>query len=212
MTFASADPEGLSYDTVEGAVASLRRGEGDALDRLFRYVYPELRGIAHRHLARTDPSTINTTALVHELYLKLSRASVIDARDRSHFLAIASRAMRQILVDHARRVKSRTGAAQEHDARLDLRGGPDPANADALLALDGALGALASLNPRLSQTVELRFFGGLSTEEAAEVLGVSARTVKRDWRKARAFLLNSMNGEDGVSLRPPEERSSGAAR
>jgi RNA polymerase sigma factor (TIGR02999 family) len=148
-------------------------------------------------LARRRPGdTLSTTALVHEAYLKLTASSHQTYQDRVHFFAVASRAMRQILVDYARRmsaVKRDGGRAVTFDP--DLLG--DPGRAEELLALDEALEQLEALDERLARTVEMRFFGGLSVEEVADALGVSPRTVKRDWRKARAFLFQVIHAGDG---------------
>jgi RNA polymerase sigma-70 factor, ECF subfamily len=196
MTAPVSERERPADATIRRALTALRRGERQALDELFSLVYPELRHIAHSSLLRSEPgATLNTTALVHELYIKLARASVIEARDRGHFLAVSARAMRQILVDRARYLKASKRDGGQSPLRLDLADGPDLGRAAELLALDSALGRLEKLNPRLSQTVELRFFGGLSVDEAADVLGVSARTVKRDWRKARAYLFQALTEE-----------------
>jgi RNA polymerase sigma factor (TIGR02999 family) len=170
-------------------LAAYRDGDRSALDRLFPLVYRELHRRAHQQLAHRRPGdTLSTTALVHEAYLKLTGGAQQIYQDRVHFFAVASRAMRQILVDYARR----TSAAKRgggHPISLDPEAVADPGRAEELVALDEALVQLEALDPRLAKTVELRFFGGLSVEESAEVLGVSPRTVKRDWRKARAFLI-----------------------
>jgi RNA polymerase sigma factor (TIGR02999 family) len=166
---------------------------GEVMDRLFPLVYDRLRRIAHNALQgeRRD-HTLGTTGLVHEAYLKLVDQTRIQYRDRAHFFAIAARAMRQILVDYARR------------HRAQKRGGGRPADLDAatialdqraetLLALDEALDRLARLDPRLGQVVECRFFGGLSEEETAEVVGVAERTVRRDWIKAKGWLRQQLS-------------------
>ena len=158
----------------------------------FDAVYDELRHLAHGLLRRRTPGeTLNTTALVHEAYLKLDGRDGA-AVDRTHFFALAARAMRFILVDHARarQAVKRGGRGvtfgPAHDV-ADLR-------ADEVLALDEALARLADEQPRLAQVVELRFFGGLTFEEAAEVTGVSVRTAKRDWDLARAWLHRAVHG------------------
>jgi len=163
----------------------------------FGAVYDDLRQIAHRMLRRHAPAdTLHTTALVHEAYLKLDGHEA-SAVDRAHFFALAARAMRFIVVDHARarRAAKRGGGAHRvtlgpaHDV-ADLR-------ADEVLALDEALSRLAAERPRLAQVVELRFFGGLTFEEAAEAAGVSVRTAKRDWDLARAWLHRAVRDGDG---------------
>jgi RNA polymerase sigma factor (TIGR02999 family) len=181
---------------ITGLLASLREGDRGALDRLFPLVYQELRGRAHRRLAaHRSGDTLSTTALVHEAYLKLTDSAHNTYHDRIHFYAVASKAMRQILVDYARR----NSAAKRSGGRpvaLDPDVLADPSRAQELLELDEALGELERLDPRLARVVELRFFGGLSVEEAGDALGVSPRTIKRDWRKARAFLYQTIQGEE----------------
>lgn len=186
---------------ITGLLAALRDGDRGALDRLFPLVYAELHDRAHRQLARRRPGeTLSTTALVHEAYLKLTDSARQTYQDRSHFFAVASRAMRQILVDYARRMTAaKRGGGQAVSLDPDQLGSPD--RAEELLALDEALARLEVLDERLARNVEMRFFGGLSVEETAEALGVSPRTVKRDWRKARAFLFEAIrSGSDRPSL------------
>lgn len=171
-----------------------RLGEGDsaAMRELFPVIYAELRHRAHRQLAHREGSTLDTTGLVHETYLKLSVSRSPHWNDRNHFLAVASRAMRQILVDAARRRMAEKRGAAVAPVSLDPGRVPAPERSAELLALDEALIGLAQLDERLARTVELRFFGGLSVEETAEVLGTSPRTVKRDWQKARALLYQAL--------------------
>ena len=189
-------PEG----EVTALLATLRDGDRGALDRLLPLVYRELRERAHNQLAHRRPGdTLSTTALVHEAYLKLAGSAHQAYQDRVHFFAVASRAMRQILVDYARR----SAAAKRDGGRaisLDPEMVADPQRAEELVALDEALGQLERLDERLARTVELRFFGGLSVEETADALGVSPRTVKRDWRKARAFLFQAVHEHEGGSM------------
>jgi RNA polymerase sigma factor (TIGR02999 family) len=168
----------------------LRRwGEGsqEAADQLFSLVYAELRRMARAQRRGRSGETLRTTALVHEAYVKLSGASRMKVRDREHFYAVASRAMRQILVDQARRrVAAKRGAGAHHTGSEAARAADR--HAVELLAVDEALDRLAGEDERLVRVVGLRFFVGLSTEETARVLELSERTVKRDWRRARAFL------------------------
>jgi RNA polymerase sigma factor (TIGR02999 family) len=183
---------------ITALLTAMREGDRAALDRLFPLVYAELRQRAHRQLAHRKPGeTLSTTALVHEAYLKLAGSEKQSYNDRVHFFAVASRAMRHILVDHARQASAakRDGGVAVN-AEVDRIA--DPARADELVALDDALQQLEGLDERLARTVELRFFGGLSVDEVAVALGVSARTVKRDWRKARAWLYRELR--DDVSL------------
>jgi RNA polymerase sigma factor (TIGR02999 family) len=177
-------------------LAAVRRGEPGALDRILPLVYDELRTLARRQLARGRPGpTLATTALVHEAYLKLVDQRQADWRDRSHFLAVAATAMRHIVVDRARhRAADKRGGGAPHVDLGDTAGAVDGPG-DEILAVDEALDWLDGLDHRLGQLVELRFFGGLSVEETAEVQGTSARTVKRDWRKARALLHSFLAGE-----------------
>ncbi len=169
----------------------MRRGDPDAFNRLLPIIYADLRQRAHTQLARRRPGdTLSTTALVHETYLKLAASRQQVFQDRVHFLAVASRAMRQILVDYARRMSAEKRGGGRRVTSLDVDQLPDVDQADGLVALDGAMEELARLDPRMAQIVELRYFGGLSVEEAGEALGISPRTVKREWRKARAVLYD----------------------
>lgn len=178
-------------------LADLRSGRREALDQILPLLYHELRRAARRELAARPSDTLSTTALVHELYLKLAHARRPDWRDRAHFLGAAAVAMRHILVDRARR---RTA---------DKRGGPHGAvtldddavavadrEAESLLELHEALEQLALLDVRLARVVECRFFGGMTEQETAEVLGVTERTVRRDWIKARGFLYRALADDD----------------
>jgi RNA polymerase sigma factor (TIGR02999 family) len=165
---------------------SARAGEPGAIERLVPLVYDDLRRLAQRQLGHEyGERTLNATALVHESYLKLG-AAALSATDRSHFLAIAARAMRQVLVDHARDRKAakRGGGLWERTTLTDGASVKD-FDPDGVLALDEAL---AALEPRQRQVVECRFFGGMEEQEIAAALGVSERTVHRDWMKARAWL------------------------
>jgi RNA polymerase sigma factor (TIGR02999 family) len=166
----------------------VREGSPGAMDRLFHAVYGELRRIASRQLRGERPGhTLSTTGLVHETYLKLADQTRVQWQDRAHFYRVASCAMRRILVDYARRYR-----AQRRGGELQRISFDDQASAgersETLLALDETLERLASLNQRLSQVVECRYFGGLTEEETAEALGVTTRTVQRDWAKARGWL------------------------
>jgi RNA polymerase sigma factor (TIGR02999 family) len=188
---------------ITALLAALRAGDRSALDRLYPLVYAELRERAHGQLARFRPGdTLSTTALVHEAYLKLAGSVRQSYQDRVHFFAVASKAMRQILLDYARRaVAAKRGGSEGRPASLDPALAPDPGRPEELLALDEALDRLAALDERLARIVELRFFGGLSVEETAEAVGASPRTVKRDWRKARAFLFDALQDGDGPAAR-----------
>ena len=171
------------------------------MDRLMALVYDELHVMARRQLRHRRPGqTLTTTALVHEAYLKLVDHPGATWQDRSHFLSVAALAMRHILVDSARRrVAKKRGGEGVRVPLDDLQLGLDEPSGDAraveVIALDRALTSLAALNERLGRLVELRFFGGLNEEETARVMGTSERTVRRDWRKARAFLFQALGGE-----------------
>jgi RNA polymerase sigma factor (TIGR02999 family) len=180
---------------ITGMLAAWNDGDAEALDRLMDVVYPELRRIARRHLARRRAGeSVESAALANEAYLKLMRAGGIRCENRTHFLALCSQIMRRILVDHARRrgFAKRGGGALR--VALDEALGVAQARGIEVLALDEALDALARIDRRKSRVVELRYFGGLDIEETAEVLGVSVDTVKRDWRMARAWLLAQLTG------------------
>jgi len=171
-------------------------GDRHALDKLTPRVYHELRRIAS-HLMRDERSgtTIQTTALVHEAYLKLIDVARVDWQHRAHFFAISAQIMRRILLDRARRrVAAKRGGAA---VRLTLDEAPDlgAERAREILQLDDALKSLARIDPRKAQVIEFRFFAGLSVEETAEVLKVSPDTVLRDWRLARAWLLKELGGQ-----------------
>src|SRR5512135_2443203 len=171
------------------------RGERSALDALVPHVYGELRRQADRYLrGQRAGHTLQATALVHEAFLRLVDQTHVSFKDRALFFAVASRAMRQILVDHSRR---RHAGKRGGDAtRLVLEDGTasvEPRGVD-LMALDGALARLEELDPGQARLVELRFFGGLTVEETAVVLGCSPATVKRSWNSARAWLFGELGG------------------
>ena len=176
-----------------------RRNDQDVVEDLFPLVYDELRGIAHQRLARHRPGqTLNTTALVHEAYLKLVDQDEVEWQDRAHFFALASRAMRFIIIDYARaRTAQKRGGGQDVLPLHEVQVGADEAATD-LLTLDQALDALSQVSERLGQLVEYRFFGGMTYDEIAEVTGRSVPTVKRDWKRARTWLYQAMKerGDD----------------
>ena len=174
-------------------LASIRGGDRQAIRQLFPLVYAELRAAARRQLAAGRPGdTLQTTALVHEAYLKLAGAGRTDWNDRRHFLAVAGRAMRQIIVDYARAQAAQKRGGDAPRITLDEQHVAVEERAGEVVALDEALTELESLSERPARVVELRFFGGLSVEETAEVMQISERTVKREWRKARAFLFDAL--------------------
>jgi len=170
-----------------------REGDELARERLFAFLYDDLRERARRQLARERPGhTLQPTALVHEAYLRLLDHRRIDWQNRAHFLAVAALTMRRILVSHARRRRSakRGGGAVAVTLEVDLAGGA--ARSEPILALEEALAELEALEGRQGRVVELRYFGGLTIEEAAEVLGVSPATVKLDWALAKAWLFRRL--------------------
>ncbi len=178
---------------------ALRDGQRQAVDALMPLVYDELKRLARARLGwRRGTETLDTTALVHETYLKLFDQTRVTVNDRRHFFALAATVMRQVIVDRARRQATlkRGGAPRRidlDDARLSTEDA-----AETVLAIEQALARLAEVDARLSRVVELRFFGGFSVEQTADVVGVDPRTVKRDWRKARALLLDSLTAAEGA--------------
>jgi RNA polymerase sigma factor (TIGR02999 family) len=192
-------PTGVTLDSVpSNQVTTLlaRWSEGDqaAREALIPLVYHELRLVAGKCLAGRQPQTLQSTALVHEAYLRFERQASLRAENRAHFLAIAARLMREILVDHLRT----KGAAKRGASTLTISFDeavalPDKREVD-LLALNDALNALTELDARQSQIVDLRFFGGLSIEDTSRVLGISPATVKREWTIARLWLQRELGG------------------
>jgi RNA polymerase sigma factor (TIGR02999 family) len=168
-------------------------GEPAAVDRLLPLVYEELRHMAHRALlVERGDHTLNTTALIHETYIRLVDQTRTSWSGRAHFLGVASVAMRRILVDYARARKSRKRGGERRPVTLeDAMLGVDQ-SADTILALDEALSRLSELNERLVRVVECRFFGGLTVAETAAALDITTRTVERDWQKARAWLYDRL--------------------
>ena len=164
-------------------------GRRDSLDRLMPVVYEQLHAMARRQLARHEHGgTLSPTGLVHEAYLKLVEQSRIAWGDRAHFFALASVAMRHVLVDRARARLTHKRGAGGPPVTLDNEQIADEAQPGALLEINDAVDQLAAVEPRLAQVVECRFFGGLSEEETAEALGITTRTVQRDWAKAKLLL------------------------
>jgi RNA polymerase sigma factor (TIGR02999 family) len=181
-------------DDVTQLLLDLRSGDKEAMDKLLPLVYGELRRLAASYLRRERPDhTLQPTALVHEAYLRLVDQSRVEWQNRAHFFGIAAQIMRRLLVDHARqhRAAKRSGGAAK--LSLDEALGVIDERSTDLVALDEALEALAELDPQKSRIVELRFFGGLSIEETAEVLGISTPTVTRQWRMAKAWLYNQVS-------------------
>lgn len=194
-----APPAGDTTIANPNVLAALRSGRQESLDRVVALLYEELRVIAHRRLnrhrlgGRKEENSIATTALVNEAYLKLVDQSEAKWNDRAHFLALAAVAMRHILIDRARaRVAGKRGGAQRAITLEETVATDD--TPEALLDIDDALNRLSHVDARLARVVECRFFGGLSEDEIAEALGVTRRTVQRDWAKAKMLLRRSLTG------------------
>jgi RNA polymerase sigma factor (TIGR02999 family) len=188
-----------STETVTQMLRDWSHGNQSALAKLIPFIYEDLRRQAAHHLRRERAEhTLQTTALIHEAYLRLVDQRPIEWQDRRHFFAIAARTMRQVLVDYARREKAGKRGGAERDLSLDeALVATDGPNVD-YTALDEALTRLEALNERQARVVELRHFAGLSVEETADVLGVSPATVKNDWSAARAWLRWQLEGSAGT--------------
>ena len=179
-----------------GLVAAWGSGDPAALRDLIPVVYPELRRIARQHLSRWNRGqTFESAALANEVYLKLVRAGGIACESRIHFLALCSQMIRRILVDHGRRRASAKHGGGEQTMALDPVFAGPPASRVDILALNEALERLSQMDPRKGRVVELRYFGGLTTTETAEALGISEETAKRDWRMAKAWLLQALTDQ-----------------
>ena len=200
MYYGGFPPHPMTPDAVTTLLDRVRDGEAAALDRVVETLYDELRAVARRQRAWNGAdATVNTTAVVHEAYAKLaSRADALDLSDREHFVRVAARAMRDVIVDYARAQSTQKRGGDERPASLDAlaASGAVPAAAtvdlDEILSVDDALGQLAALDAETAQTVELRYFGGLTAEETADALGVSVRTVKRRWSVGQAWLARRL--------------------
>jgi len=178
---------------VMNLLAQVRRGSREAADELVALVYPDLRHLAAHFMRPERPDhTLQTTALIHEAYLRLLGSRSIEWQDRAHFLALMAEQMRRILVDHARKRGAWKRSGQGVRLALDHVDGIAPRRDEDLLAVDEALKQLAEVEPRASRVVELKFFGGLKDRESAEVLGVSIATLQRDWTFAKAWLLKQL--------------------
>jgi RNA polymerase sigma factor (TIGR02999 family) len=179
---------------VTGLLLSWRQGDAEALDRLVPLVYDELRRVARRHLRHERPGhALQATALVHEVYLRLVDVDRLTLNNRTHFLAVAAKLMRQILVDHARRQHAdKRGGGATMLSLEDVSPAAQPPSVD-VIALDQALEALSAIDARQGGVVELRFFAGLGIDEAAEALGISTATVEREWALAKAWLYRRLS-------------------
>jgi RNA polymerase sigma factor (TIGR02999 family) len=172
----------------------LKEGEKEVFDELYPLIYEELKRLAYNQMGRQPDHTLSKTELVHETYLKMVDQPDVDFKDRSHFLAIASKCMRQILIDYARKKKAQKRGGDNRDVTyIDELFKVQQHKADELIGIDAALDRLAKLNQRLTDVVELRFFGEMTIEDTAEALDVSESTVKRDWMKARGWLHQELN-------------------
>ena len=194
-------PDGSTGELAQGDVSTLLRawsdGDQRALAQLTPIVYEELRRLARRYMKRERAGhSLQTTALVNEAYMRLVDYKRMHWQNRAHFLAVSAQAMRRILVDHARRRNVKRGADAEH-VSLEAAAVMCTDRSTDFVSLDDALNALAERAPRKAKVVELRFFGGLSVDETAEVLHVSAITVMREWKTAKAWLYRELTGRSG---------------
>lgn len=190
----------MDDDSTRSLIEAAQGGDTAALGRLFERVYAELKFHAHKERRHSPANTLGTTGLVHEAYLKLLQAGQLRPDNRQHFLSLAAKAMRQIAIDHARaKLAEKRGGVQRQTVALDLAIDiPDAElGPEKMLQLEQALSQLENEEPRLAQLVELQFFGGLSLEEIAEMQGVSARTLYRDWRRARVQLYDMLYPDAG---------------
>jgi RNA polymerase sigma factor (TIGR02999 family) len=182
-------------DDITSLLLAHQHGDTTALDRVWPLVYDHLRAIAGRQLQRGGPATLNATALVHEAYLRLADDTRLQWQNRAHFLAIAARCMRQVIVDAARaRHAVKRGGGRAADVL-----NPDliavDSQAELIVAIDTALESISGFNERMGRVAECRLFAGLSEEETAHALGTSLRTVQREWQRARAWLQQHLDGE-----------------
>ena len=181
---------------VTGLLVAVQRGDAAAVNQLIPVVYEELRRLAKRHMARQRKGhTLQTADLVSEAYLKLVNVKEAGWKDRIHFFAVASQAMRSVLVDYARRRGYAKRGGNPIKVSLSEADQAAEEKSAEVIAIDEALGRLAALDPRKSRVVELRYFGGLTVEESAELLGVSSKTIDREWRWARAWLHRELGEE-----------------
>lgn len=182
-------------------LSELARGDRGAADKLMPLVYEELKRLARSYMRRERPDhTLQATALVHEAYLKLVRQQAVDWQNRSHFFGIAAQLMRRILIDHARGHGREKRGGDKVVLPLNEALVFSPEYSEELVKLDEALERLTGIDPRQGKIVELRYFGGLSVEETAEFLGISAKTVKRDWAVAKAWLHGELRANDGNAV------------
>ena len=182
-----------STQQVSQLLMAWREGDLGAFDRLMPMVYDEMRRLAHRYMKRVPVGqTLQTTALVHEAYLRLAGQGDVDWQNRAHFFAVCAQVMRSLLVDRARSRNAIKRGGGLHQVDLNDATAQTPTQDEQLLALDEALERLAAIDPRKTRIVEMRYFGGMSVEETAQVLDLSPITIKREWSKARAWLYREM--------------------
>jgi RNA polymerase sigma-70 factor (ECF subfamily) len=192
----TGQPSNAALGDVSKLLLAWTGGEQSALDKLTPIVYNELHRLARRYMKGERPGhSLQTTALVNEAYLRLVDYKRMQWQNRAHFFAVSAQVMRRILVEHARRHNLKRGGAVQH-VSLDQAAEMGAGRTSDLVALDDAMNELARLDPRKVQVVEMRFFGGLSVEETAEVLKVSPITVMRDWSTAKAWLYRELTGEN----------------
>src|SRR3989454_6852626 len=190
----TAQPGEADVDDISTLLRAWSEGDQNALERLTPIVYKELHRLARRYMRRERPGhSLQTTALVNEAYMRLVDYKRMQWQNRAHFFAVSGQLMRRILVERARRHNLKRGGGVQHVSLEEAAVVGGARGAD-LVALDDAMNALARIDPRKVQVVEMRFFGGLSVDETAEVLKVSTVTVKRDWRAARAWLYRELTG------------------
>jgi RNA polymerase sigma factor (TIGR02999 family) len=194
---------GSSQAEVTSLLLEYAQGSQEAADKLIPVVYEELKRLARNYMRREDPChTLQTTALVHEAYLKLVRQKDVNWQGRAHFIGVAAQLMRRILIDHAKgRLREKRGGEQVV-VPLNEALTFSPERSEEILKLDEALVRLSKLDARQSRIVELRFFGGLSIEETAEFLKISPKTVKRDWTVAKTWLRSELRCRDGDISKP----------
>ncbi len=187
----------MANDDITSLLRDVRGGSEPARAELFQVVYRELLAMARRRLPSRRGVTLDTTALVHETYLKLFDRTSLEWQDRRHFFAVAAMAMRQIVVDHARRRAAQKRGGGLEQVELDDDAGASQGDPEQVLAVDQAMAQLAVVNERYARIVEMRYFAGFTDEEIAETLEISDRTVRRDWRLARALLHQALHGPAG---------------
>ncbi len=182
--------------TITNLLGQWSEGDAEAFPKLIALAYDDLRAIAHRRLMAGGDGDLATTALVHEVFLRLAGSEGGEWQSRAHFYAFASKAMRHILVDHARRTQAQRRGGGTVRPELDEGTIDADQGSEDVLGVDEALERLAQHNPRMARVVELRFFGGLTVDEVAAVLDTSTRTVEREWTRAKAYLLEALAGDD----------------